>query len=352
MQQVGARIFADAQAAVQVTRPSIEHPLPAPLPGPHRSLSRKALITVSHAWVLHRRIFVRVAGAMLALLFIVGIYEAREPLARLGDSAISMVQGEFAAAGFGIDAIKISGQTLSQDQHIIALLMMSGGSSTLNFDAQKARNLLRWMQAVEGATVRKIYPGEVIVDIVEKTPAVRWRVGTTTWLVDEHGKRIGTDPGAAYTDLPLVVGEGAADDAIIMTRMMDRYPLLKKELAALSRIGDRRWDLIYFTGLRVQLPEQGVAQALANLEMYQREASLLDRDVTVVDLRVAGVVALKPGPAAAEQIAAASGDKKKKPAPKPSAPATTGSIPNATPATGAAAPLFVMPGRRPDGAQQ
>lgn len=343
MQQVGARIFADAQAALQVTRPTLEHPLPAPLDGPHRSLSRRALIAVSHAWVLHRRIFVRAAGAILALLFIVGVYEAREPLARLGAGAMNMVQGEFAAAGFGIDAIKISGQTLSQDQHIIALLMMSGGSSTLNFDAQKARNLLRWMQAVESATVRKIYPGEVIVDIVEKTPAVRWRVGTTTWLVDERGKRIGTDPATAYTDLPLVVGEGAADDAIIMTRMMERYPLLQRDLAALSRIGDRRWDLIYFTGLRVQLPEQGVAQALSNLEMYQRNSSLLDRDVTLVDLRVPGVVSLKPGPLAAEQIAEANKPVKKKTAPKP----TVATSPGAT------APTVVVPGpRRPDGVQQ
>lgn len=319
MQQVGARIFADAQAALQVVRQSPDHPLPAPIPGRHRhrSLTRQAVITVSHAWVLHRRIFIRIAGALLALLFVVGVYEAREPLAKLGTSVVKMVQGEFAAAGFGIDAIKISGQTLTQDQHIIALLMMSGGSSTLNFDAQKARNLLRWMQAVESATVRKIYPGEVIVDIVEKTPAVRWRVGTTTWLVDEHGQRIGTDPAAAYGDLPLVVGEGASDDAIPMTHMMDRYPLLQKDLAALSRIGDRRWDLIYFTGLRVQLPEQGAAQALANLEMYQRESALLDRDVTLIDLRVPGMVSLKPGPLAAEQLAAeAKAGTKKKPAVK------------------------------------
>jgi len=318
LQQVGAKIFADAQAALQVTRPLPETAqLPVASPVRHRSLSRKASIAVTHAWVLHRRIFVRVAGALLALVFIVGLYEAREPLAKLGTNAMRMVQGEFAAAGFGIDAIKITGQTLSQDQHIIALLMMSGGSSTLDFDAQKARNLLRWMQAVDGATVRKIYPGEVVVDIVEKVPAVRWRVGTTTWLVDETGKRIGTDLAAAYTDLPLVVGEGAADDSIIMTHMMERHPILQKDLAALSRIGDRRWDLIYFTGLRVQLPEQGVAQALDNLDAYQRDAALMDRDVTLIDLRVPGIVALKPGPLAAEQIAeAAKPGKKKKPVAK------------------------------------
>lgn len=328
MQQVGARIFADAQAALQVARHAPElHPLPVPVRAPSQSLSRKALIAVSHAWVLHRQVFVRIAGALLALLFVVGVYEAREPLGKLGTGALRMVQGEFAAAGFGIDAIKISGQTLSQDQHIIALLMMSGGSSTLDFDAQKARNLLRWMQAVDSATVRKVYPGEVIVDIVEKTPAIRWRVGTTTWLVDETGKRIGTDPAAAYTDLPLVVGEGAADDAVSMTRLLQRHALLQDDLAALSRIGDRRWDLIYYSGLRVQLPEQGVPQALDNLEAYQRDHALLDRDVTLIDMRVPGLLALKPGPLAAEQIAAAA-----KPAGKKKPPVTSSVPTSVTPA--------------------
>ncbi|MFY8032630.1 MAG: cell division protein FtsQ/DivIB [Devosia sp.] len=324
MQQVGARQFADAQAVPLSSLASAPPELPALRQPNSLSVSRRALITLNHAWVLHRRVFIRVAGALLALVFIVGLYQAREPLAKVGTNLVNMVQGEFAAAGFGIDAIKISGQTLSQDEHIIALLMMSGGSSTLDFDAQKARNLLRWMQAVQSATVRKIYPGEVGVDIVEKTPVVRWRVGTTTWLVDESGQRIGTDPATAYTDLPLVVGEGAADDAIIMTRMLDRHPLLKNDLAALSRIGDRRWDLIYFTGLRVQLPEQGVAQALEHLEAYQRDSKLLDRDVTLVDLRVPGLVALKPGPLAAEQLAeAAKPGKPKKPTVKvdPATPA-------------------------------
>jgi cell division protein FtsQ len=304
LQQVGADVFANARAIPHTVNP--RH-----LPVPTRTLGRQALIRATHAWVLHRKLLLQIAGGLLALFAIVGVYQLREPLEKAGVAAFRMVQGEFAAAGFGIDAIKISGQMLSEDRHIVALMMMSGGSSTLNFDAQKARNLLRWMRAVESATVRKVYPGEIIVDIVEKTPVVRWRAGPATWLVDADGKRIGTDHGA-YSDLPLVVGEGAADDSIIMTRMMERHPVLQKDLAALSRIGDRRWDLIYYTGLRVQLPEQGVAQALDNLEMYQADYALLDRDVTLIDLRVPGSVVLKPGQLALDAMAAEAKQAKKK----------------------------------------
>jgi cell division protein FtsQ len=70
---------------------------------------------------------------------------------------------------------------------------------------------------------------------------------------------------------------------------------------ALSRIADRRWDMIYETGLRVQLPELGVARALRNLVMYQDDYQLLDRDITVIDLRVDNLVALRPTTPAVEE---------------------------------------------------
>lgn len=283
MQQVGAKSFVGAQPVD-----------PRQLPVPIRNIGRKALIGASHTWVLHKRLLLRVAGAVLALLVVVGIHEMRAPIGVAANSIVRMVQGEFVAAGFGINQIQISGQTLTRDSDIVALMTLSAGSSTLDFDVEKARARLGWLRAVESATVRKVYPNRIMVEVVEKVPVARWRSGGATWLVDQRGDIIGTDPAGAYADLPMVVGEGAADDALVMIRALDRYDTITKDLAVLSRIGDRRWDLIYYSGLRVQLPELGVAQALLQLETYQADYALLDRDVTQIDLRVPGIVALKP----------------------------------------------------------
>jgi len=297
LQQVGAKSFVGAQ-------PVDLRQLPVPI----RSIGRKALIGASHTWVLHKRLLVRIGGAILALLLIVGVYEARGVVGVGLNSIVKMVQGEFVAAGFGINQIQISGQTLTRDSDIVTLMTLSAGSSTLDFDVEKARARLGWLRAVEGATVRKVYPNQIIVEVVEKNPVARWRSGSSTWLVDQRGTVIGEDPAGAYADLPMVVGEGAADDALVMIRALDRYATITKDLAVLSRIGDRRWDLIYYSGLRVQLPELGVAQALRQLETYQADYALLDRDVTLIDLRVPGVVALKPAVRQADDA-----DKKKKP---------------------------------------
>ena len=282
MQQVGAKAFAIAQPVD-----------PRQLPVALRSVHRQALIGAGHAWVLHRRLLLRGAAALLVLLAVFGVYQARHLIGNGAVTVANLVQGEFAAAGFGINQIQISGQRLTQDEEIVDLLALAAGNSTLNFDVEKARELLGWLRAVDTVTVRKVYPNQIVVDIVEKLPVARWRVGDTTYLLDREGTRIGVDAGA-YSELPLVVGDGAADDAQVTLQLLERHAVLLEDLAALSRIGDRRWDLIYYTGLRVQLPEFGVAGALDQLEMYQRDYALLDRDVTHVDLRVPGVVAVRP----------------------------------------------------------
>ena len=338
MQQVGAKGFANAQ-------PVDPRQFPMPLPKPAH---RRVLVTAGHMWVLHRKQIVRVWGVLLALVALFGLYQARDVFATGASVAFRFVQGEFAEAGFGIDSIEITGQTLTGDAEIATLLTAGMGNSTLTFDVQKAQARLSWLAAVESAKVRKVYPDRVIVELVERKPAVRWRVGETTWLLDERGRRIGTDI-ASYTDLPLVIGQGAADDAVPMVRIMDRHPGLMDGLAALSRIGDRRWDLIYRSGLRVQLPEQGIAQALNRLEEYQRDYRLLERDLTQIDLRVPGLVALSPGELATEQIAAANKERGK-PMPKPAAtaiastavPATTGSIGAAGASSGGVQPVIPL----------
>jgi cell division protein FtsQ len=286
LQQVGASAFANA-------RPIDPRRLPIPIDHPSRALSRRLVVGVTHGWVLHRRIVLRVLAGIIVLLVIAGLFQARNALATVGATLTRMVQGEFAAAGFAITEIEVSGQRLTRDEDIATLLALSSGGSTITFDPALAQARLGWLQAVDEVTVRKIYPSKVVVDIVEKQPVLRWRMGAATWLVDGEGTPIARDMGG-YTDLPLVVGAGANDDALIMVNSLSRHQLLKKDLAALSRIGDRRWDLIYYSGLRVQLPELGVAQALERLESYQRDYALLDRDVTLIDMRVEGVLALKP----------------------------------------------------------
>lgn len=303
MQQVGAKGFADAQLVD-----------PRQLPVPIADLSRRARINFGHAWVLHRKLMLRLVAAGMVAVSVVAAYEARDAIVAGAMNVYGIAQGEFAKAGFGIDKINITGQSLTSERTILAALGLEAGTSTVSFDADAALARIEAIPSVKSAAIRKQYPGELVVTIEEKVPMARWRFGDATYLVDEFGNPVARDDGS-FRDLPLVVGEGAADDAIVMVRTLDRYPAITEDLAALSRIGDRRWDLIFYSGLRVQLPENGVAQALQQLDMYQSSEQLLDRDINVIDMRVAGMVSLKLGDLAIKaREDEAKAAKKKKPA--------------------------------------
>ena len=266
---------------------------PRRLPVPVRRSGSRTLVSVGHLWILHKRLFVRGIAAFICCLFIVIVYEARDHLAAGATTLAGMLQGEFTEAGFAVSQIEITGQTITPDRDIVTALALEPKISTLNFDAEAARARIEELPAIASATVRKMYPEKVVVTVSEKVPVARWKVDGVTFVVDAQGEQIGEDRGA-YGELPLVVGDGAADHALSMIKVLNQYDSLKNGLIALSRIGDRRWDLIYDSGLRVQLPELGVAQALAELDGFQRDHALLDRDVTVIDMRVEGQVALRP----------------------------------------------------------
>lgn len=301
LQQVGA------EAILRTAEPVDPRRLPAILTQPARRLA----VVARHAWILNRRRVLQGIGVAVLLAGVFVAYEVRKEIILGVEQAGSAIEARFAQAGFSIRAINISGQVLTSEADILKALAVEPGISSLSYDADAARQRVAELPAVESVSVRKVYPGRLEVAITEKPPVARWRIDGVTFLIDAAGEQIGVDRGA-YADLPLVVGDGAGDDALVMIRALERYEALTGSLAAISRIGDRRWDLIYYTGLRVQLPEVGVARALADLATYQQRYQLLDRDVEIIDLRVPGFVALKPGELAKKQLAEAAKQKKKK----------------------------------------
>lgn len=290
MQQVSAKAFATAVAVDPMQ-------LPALLAAPRR----KAMINVGRVWVLHRRRLLQVVAALVLAAGAGALYAASDRLAGLGYDLFDLAERQLAHSPLGISKISMTGQVMTREQEILAALDIRPETSMVNFDADAARAAIEQLPAIATATVRKAYPNHLYVTVTERVPVARWRVDGVTYLIDRTGARIAAN-GDRYPALPLVVGDEAGDDAMVMISAIDRFPALSKGLVALSRIADRRWDMIYETGLRVQLPEQGVAQALTQLATLEGKFDLLGRDVTQIDLRVPGVVAVKPSEDAAKQL--------------------------------------------------
>lgn len=251
------------------------------------------LVTLGNWWVLHRKFALRMIALAVLVMLAGGAYVMRDDLADGGGIVASLVTGQIADAGFGIEKIEISGLALTREADVARALGIAEGETSLGFDIAEARLRIEEIPSVASATIRKVYPDSLLVTISEKQPVARWRVDGATMLIDASGSPI-APARSENADLPLVIGEGAGDNAMAMINLINRYPDLTFDLAALNRVADRRWDLIFYSGLRVQLPETGVVDALSRLNSYQLDHQVLQRDLDLIDMRVAQYVAVRP----------------------------------------------------------
>lgn len=266
---------------------------PSQLPVPLRMVGSRVLVPVARAWVLHRKQIVRLAVALTLALVLAGAFQMRGGIVIAAQSLGDLFSGRFVAAGFAVSEIAISGQALTSESDVLEALAITSDTTIFEFDAQAARDRVAELPAVAEVSLRKIYPDRLIVELTEIAPVARWRIDGVTFLIDASGNQI-AEAASSDDSLPLVIGDGAAEDAMVMIRALSRYDVLSEGLAALSRIGDRRWDMIYQTGLRVRLPEMGMAQALDQLQAQHEAHQLLYRDVDLIDLRAPGFMAVRP----------------------------------------------------------
>ena len=85
----------------------------------------------------------------------------------------------------------------------------------------------------------------------------------------------------------------------MMTYLLDALadrPALAERVLASVRVGERRWNLRMNTGIDVMLPEGHEAAALERLAHLQQEHALLDRPLTVIDMRLSDRLVLRPRP--------------------------------------------------------
>ena len=251
-----------------------------------RKKTNPIIAQANNFWVLHKKLLIRVILALLVFILLAATFNYRAEIGKGFKAISSTFSGEFAQLGFAIDEISITGQDLTNESDVVKALEINEASSTISFNSNEARERLLQLPSVKSATIRKIYPSQIVINLIEKKPVARWRVAGKTYVIDAKGDRLAIAVDGVDDGLMLVIGVGAEKNANVIVQTIKRYSSINEGLVALSKIADRRWDLLYNNGLRVQLPEFGVAKALAKLVEYQKEYSLLDRDVSLIDLRL------------------------------------------------------------------
>ncbi|WP_420965636.1 cell division protein FtsQ/DivIB [Bradyrhizobium sp. B120] len=190
------------------------------------------------------------------------------------------------SAGFRITTVGINGRKqLSQDE-VLAIGGVNGRSSLLFLDADTVRAKLKANPWIADATILKLYPGRLQIDIVERTAFALWQQNGRLSVIASDGAVLEPYVSRRFLNLPLVVGKGADVRAQDFLALLDRYPHVRSVTKAAIFVGERRWNLRLKDGLDVRLPENDVGNALAALSKLDKDEKLFSRDIVAVDMRL------------------------------------------------------------------
>jgi cell division protein FtsQ len=185
--------------------------------------------------------------------------------------------------GFGIGKVTIAGIAQLHEREVLAAGGISAKLSLPFIDVGEIRAGLEAMPLVQSASVRKLYPGELVISLVEREPYALWQRQGELFVIAADGTVIDLfDPRFAH--LPQVVGEGANAHTKDYLALLEAAGPLKSRISAGSLVAGRRWTL-KIDGVDVRLPEEGAAAALARLVKLDREQKIFEKDIIAIDLR-------------------------------------------------------------------
>lgn len=158
--------------------------------------------------------------------------------------------------------------------------------SSFDLDLEALKKTIEEIPAVRSAALHVRSGGVLAVNIEERQPAVVWRKPDGLVLLDVEGQVIGTLLSRSErSDLPLIVGEGAAKAVPEALSLYASAAGFHSRVRALQRIGERRWDVVLDRGQRIMLPEAEALSALERMIALDSAQDLLARDISHIDFR-------------------------------------------------------------------
>jgi cell division protein FtsQ len=194
------------------------------------------------------------------------------------------------SVGLGVAVVAVSGATHMSEPRILAIAGIDASRSLPLFDVAQAKARLEADPLVKQASVRKLYPNQIVIEIVERTPYAVWQKDGDVSAIAADGAPIDEVSDSRYGDLPFVVGEGANGRVREFVGLLDAMDELKPRVEAGVLVGQRRWNLRLKSGLDVKLPEDNPQAAIAELLRLQHQSRILEKDAMALDFRVPGKV--------------------------------------------------------------
>ena len=208
------------------------------------------------------------------------------------------VDAEFAQAGFKVKTVTVQGGADFSTPYILRAAGLTNGQPILGLDLEALRERVEQVGWIKSAKVIRLLPDTIVIAVQERSRLAVWQHGAETSVVDKDGQIIPEADAGLFSDLPLIVGEGANEGAAVILSEVAARPALLAKLEALVRVDGRRWDLRLKDGGIVQLPATKEDSALIEFDQLDQKSHLLETGFERVDLRDPEMTVVRPRAAA------------------------------------------------------
>ncbi len=216
------------------------------------------------------------------------------------------------AAGFAIHAVTVTGARGLSEAEVLGLAGIGPRNSLLFLNVADIRSRLKAVPLIKEASVSKLYPNRLLIEIEERQPSALWQRNGAVSIVAGDGTPIDDIKDRRFESLPLVVGEGANEHLADYLAILDAVGELRERVRAGLFVAGRRWTLKMDNNIEVELPERAPAEAASRFAALEHDGHVLEKDVVVLDLRVPGRMAARLTAEAAAARAEAQARKTKK----------------------------------------
>ena len=191
-------------------------------------------------------------------------------------------------AGFSIKAVTVTGTRELTEPEILGLAGIGPRSSLVFLDVAAVRARLEAVPLIREASVSKLYPDRLLIEVEERKPTALWQKDGQVSLVAGDGTPIDNLTDPRFGRLPLVVGPAANRHLDEYGEVLDAAGDLRDRIRAGIYVAGRRWTLKTDSGLEIELPEKDPADAVARLAVLEHDGHILEKDVLSLDLRIPG----------------------------------------------------------------
>lgn len=230
---------------------------------------------------------VRIGVPILLIAVIAGSWFSKPENRLMLDTKIAeTIRGFQERPQFMVQSMDVTGGDDAVRAAVMELLPKTFPLSSFDLDLLAIRAQIEALDAVRTASVRVGPGGTLQVDVTPREPVALWRDGPVLRLIDAEGVQSGTVASRSdRPDLPLIAGDGAEQHIQEALELHAGAGPLRDRVRGLVRMGERRWDIVLDRDQRIMLPGDGAVAAFDRVIALNLAQDMLERDVTIVDMR-------------------------------------------------------------------